>query len=990
MNPPVAAISALVPATKNPKQQIRTPASPAAVRQSQSVPPAPTLSTAASAEQPPTPPPKPAADPTSANPTQRPSLMPRSQTLPALSIDVNASESIKSRKDSKTEMADDEESSGSEICQSPSWSDFGGNKRKKEKKRREQEKKEEERRIKKEAKQQAADMKSGKRLSKRPPPAAMETQKMPAALRRNSIISFISSHSSSEDHSRRQSRDEKRLSVGSIDSTKGNRRSQSTPTTSTEIPETRPGSSGGWQSVVSSVAPQLPRLPRLGWHSRSGSSGTDKSKSWGSEDAYEKELIKFAYQFQASANPSAPKDIILDNVKVNQVSVQQSPKRLSGAWPISRSQTDSDLARIKEHLDAKGLKQQPRQEDPTGKPASNGQLLIRGGHTDDNALKSKNNDPMNSERKIQSEPADKIDDRIPVSNAGAAQKIPCTDGSSYVHKQRMHQQQLSIARFEDEQAVRLANELYAEEDDPSTEQQEPTTGANDTVLQSQHQPEQPKPQIAKLPIPSETKHASSLEAKPLPPAPITAKLPDLDVTKAQPADPSSYNQKESHKSPGSPQSPMSRNSRVDKILGFTRRQKPEQERLSLSGKTLVSDKKASKTSPPPLQGASSPPPLPSPKGKLEFVKAQKAIEAKPKTHHRRSETVEIVKSEDTEGGKPPSKQSHSRTRTSSSQLLSEDLPLSRPLPRSTTAPTLSPEMKLPTTLSDRWRNESPSKAERKSVTFERTVTNTLIDAEVSETAIIKAPEIIVESVSPEGVIRKTSIKRPRSNPNLQLAATNAQLPSLDFLPQLKHQPLPKRSTNRASFMPSPEKPISSQFPAPVSLAFKPTTEPSGSLPLSSSSPSLPTPSLRPESYTGPSSTSSAEMAIRPIAQNNRRRTMSPSAARVSTLGSPNVFGRTPTPSESVNAKPIAKLFVICCKCNYWHDLPSHLYEAMCMPKNLMRDAEGKETEGDKGKKKMVAEATLETMVKCPWCEHCMSTWCCAGWTTILYLQERHH
>lgn len=33
---------------------------------------------------------------------------------------------------------------------------------------------------------------------------------------------------------------------------------------------------------------------------------------------------------------------------------------------------------------------------------------------------------------------------------------------------------------------------------------------------------------------------------------------------------------------------------------------------------------------------------------------------------------------------------------------------------------------------------------------------------------------------------------------------------------------------------------------------------------------------------------------------------------------------------------------------------------------------------------------VETRVRCPWCEHGMSTGCCAGWTTVVYLHERHH
>lgn len=973
MNPPTFAKSTPAQTTGPSPPRMHTPASPAAVRQSQSVPPASGSRTATTDQRARS---SPSQEPIAApsKPTDRPSILPRSQTLPALSIDVRISESMNPRKDSKTEMADDEESVTSEICQSPSWSDFGGNKRKKEKKRREQERREEEKRLKKEAKQQAADLKAGKRLSKKPPPAAMETQKMPAALRRNSIISFISSHSSSGENTRRHSREEKRLSVGSIDSTKGDHRSQSTPATSTEI---RPGSSEGWRSVISPQAPQLPRLPRLGlgWHSRSGSSGTDKSKSWGSDDAYEKELVNFAYQFQASAIPSSPKDIVLDNVKVNQVSVH-SPKRLSGAWPIGRSQTDSDLAKIKEHLASKSLPPVPRR-DSSGEESIHGQPSSLSGHTNEASLKpqSKANASESSTRTVRVVEeyssrtlTTEVEDKSLARHTHTTQRGSSSDGSSYVHKQRMHQQQLSIARFEDEQAVKLANEMYAEGDDV----------VDDSQISIPTEESTPPPQ-------NQREHRQFSYEKPLAslrveaPEPTAKKLSNEDVPHNQRVNRGNHVPEDLNKTPTSAQSPSSRNSRVDKILGFTRRQKPEQEKLSRTGKVSDSDKKVSRHSPPPSEEASSPPPVPSPQSKLDSVKVQQVAEA-PKARHRRSETAEIVKPKEKEEEKTGSRQTHSRTRTSSSQLMNEDIQITRLLPRSTTAPSLTSEMKAPSAISGNPRNESPTKPEKKNVTFEKASTNNASgNAKQQEKAMVKTPEVVVESVGPEGVVRKTSIKRPRSNPNMQLAATNAQLPSFDFLPQLKHQPLPKRSPNRSSFIPS-----SSQFPAPIIFPLKSTSDSSNKLALSSGSSSLPSSPLRPESYAGPST--SADMSV---TSRTHRRTMSPSAARVSTLGPSNVFGRTPTPSESVNAKPIAKLFVICCKCNFWHDLPSHIYEAMCMPKNLTRDPEGEvQDKGKKGKK--VAEATLETMVKCPWCEHCMSTWCCAGWTAILYLQERHH
>ncbi|KAL8813153.1 MAG: hypothetical protein Q9223_007114, partial [Gallowayella weberi] len=1000
MNPPVAAISVTVAAARPAPQKSHTASSPAAVRQSRSVPPVPNSQVAPSPKQRPRSPPKPAANPPSELSPPRPSAMSRSQTLPVLSIDVKASEAEGPRRGSDPELAGDEESVMSEICQSPSWSDFGGAKRKKEKKRNEKERKEEEKRLKKEeAKQKAADLKAGKRLSKRPPPAAMETQKMPSRLRRNSIISFISSHSSSGENSRSHSREGKRLSITSIDSLNGNQRSHSTPATSTEL---QPESSEGWNPVVSPVAPQLPRLPRLGWHSRSGSSGTDKSKSWGSDDQYEKELVNFAYQFQATANASAPKDIVLGNVKVNQVSLQHSPKRPSGAWPVTRSQTEPELARTKGVLKVTNTEHLPTratQESSEDSTTADGQMGNQASHLDIKSARPQSRDPANDPQPRRERPggdtfrrlsAAKMIDKLGIRHAPAARRNTSLDGTSYVHKQRMHQQQLSIAGFEDEQAVRIANERNVEEDTEEGEEekeeekeaeeqenefheaQEHATVVEEVIVRPQQQEDPPKIQLDK-------------PQKPPPSLEVRSKV--QENIRNQPASQEGHTSKDFRTSPANPTSPTSRNSTMDKLLGFKRRQKSDHGRLSIPGNNLALDKKAKLSPPPPPPKETSPPPVPSPpKGKLESVKALKVIETTWKGQHkRRSESIEIVTpQEKTEEPKPAPTQSHSRTRTSSSQLLNEDVNLSRSLPRSTTAPVLSPEMKMPSALSDKSRNESPSRSERKSVTFERSVADALAATQNQNKAPARAPEIIVETVSPEGLTRKTSIKRPRSNPdlqvaatnapNLQLAASNAQLPSLDFLPQLKHQPLPKRTLNRASFMPSPEKATSTQFPASSSLALKPTPDPSAPLPLSNSSPNLanvPGALLRPGSYAGPAT--SAEMSLRPSPLNTRRRTLSPSAAthlsRTSVSGVPDVFGRTPTPSESVNAKPMAKLFVICCKCKYWHDLPSHLYEAMCTPKGLTRDPQGK-GEGPKvldvkdGKKK-VAEATLETMVKCP-------------------------
>ncbi|PWW80062.1 hypothetical protein C7212DRAFT_273611 [Tuber magnatum] len=86
------------------------------------------------------------------------------------------------------------------------------------------------------------------------------------------------------------------------------------------------------------------------------------------------------------------------------------------------------------------------------------------------------------------------------------------------------------------------------------------------------------------------------------------------------------------------------------------------------------------------------------------------------------------------------------------------------------------------------------------------------------------------------------------------------------------------------------------------------------------------------------------------------------------LGQPKSSG-TPTGSGSPAAgppappRPIAKLFVICCRCKYWHDLPSIMYRAMVENGGATR---------------------------CPYCMHGMEVACCSGYTCVVYLHQKHH
>ncbi|KAK3329725.1 hypothetical protein B0H66DRAFT_35865 [Apodospora peruviana] len=76
--------------------------------------------------------------------------------------------------------------------------------------------------------------------------------------------------------------------------------------------------------------------------------------------------------------------------------------------------------------------------------------------------------------------------------------------------------------------------------------------------------------------------------------------------------------------------------------------------------------------------------------------------------------------------------------------------------------------------------------------------------------------------------------------------------------------------------------------------------------------------------------------------------------------------------------PVGKMFVECCNCKFYHDLPSKLYECMAKPDAVVEDR----LRGISG--------AITTMVKCPWCLHNMSTSCCAGYMAVVYLKEKLH
>ncbi|KAG5940602.1 hypothetical protein E4U60_000442 [Claviceps pazoutovae] len=75
--------------------------------------------------------------------------------------------------------------------------------------------------------------------------------------------------------------------------------------------------------------------------------------------------------------------------------------------------------------------------------------------------------------------------------------------------------------------------------------------------------------------------------------------------------------------------------------------------------------------------------------------------------------------------------------------------------------------------------------------------------------------------------------------------------------------------------------------------------------------------------------------------------------------------------------PIAKVFVQCCSCTHYHDMPSNLFKAMSNPEGVFSPAD-----------KCGYSGALSMTVRCSWCKHEMSVRCCSALSTVVYIQER--
>ncbi|PVH81568.1 hypothetical protein DL98DRAFT_170342 [Cadophora sp. DSE1049] len=190
--------------------------------------------------------------------------------------------------------------------------------------------------------------------------------------------------------------------------------------------------------------------------------------------------------------------------------------------------------------------------------------------------------------------------------------------------------------------------------------------------------------------------------------------------------------------------------------------------------------------------------------------------------------------------------------------------------------------------------------------------------------------------------RKPSLSRSTSTPELQ---------DLSFLPTLKHQPLtrPAKGKGKAAPPKKPKQPSKSPEEAAAALVRPPPIP-------------IPTTKSEGSSPTSPQSSQylhNARLAI-------------PGAR------SPPKTSFPPGPHHQNGPDPIAKMFVVCCQCMYFHDMPSKIYECMAKPDNVVTD------------KDLGVSGVISTSVKCPWCGHGMATSCCAGYAAVVYLREKLH
>jgi len=242
-------------------------------------------------------------------------------------------------------------------------------------------------------------------------------------------------------------------------------------------------------------------------------------------------------------------------------------------------------------------------------------------------------------------------------------------------------------------------------------------------------------------------------------------------------------------------------------------------------------------------------------------------------------------------------------------------------------------------------DEVNSHYERKSGT---TVTSKLNDYpdRLNTRSIVKSSPDLLDSQSdiltipPNGRMEKVSNTDIQRHPSLARSISNPDLQDFRYLPNPKHESPNEPVTRKVKRMSSKD-----DRDAKSNLASGPSTHAL----LSSSSPSQ---HLRTARLSAP---------------------LSPSPKLTN-----QPFPPPTTAMSTNNPTQLAKIFVICCTCHYFHDLPSKIYECMTKPDETIED------------KDLGVKGVVSMGVKCPWCGHGMTRECCEGWMGVVRLVERLH
>ncbi|KAL6892578.1 hypothetical protein HDV57DRAFT_523430 [Trichoderma longibrachiatum] len=212
--------------------------------------------------------------------------------------------------------------------------------------------------------------------------------------------------------------------------------------------------------------------------------------------------------------------------------------------------------------------------------------------------------------------------------------------------------------------------------------------------------------------------------------------------------------------------------------------------------------------------------------------------------------------------------------------------------------------------------------------------------------------------------KTTATDRPQAAHQRTQSAVDAA-PAAEFLPKLKHQPLKAVENALVSkqHVPSAESLLPGDERANSKTQLVVAPWPASYLEEArKAAPLAPPPQVLGSPRLMPKGTPPASIRSQPSPTTD----LTPTKPR-HTAGSP------------VGGEPIAKMFVECCGCKYYHDMPSNIYEAMANPEAVIRP------------RGIVGFAgALSMTVKCPWCSHEMSTKCCAGYAAMVYVKERLH